>query len=90
MLSGSAAHAALESKHPTLECDITDTGDIFGSDRIVENLSELPVPPSSMGSFDCVRLAPHFAQEDRAGVGGTNSEIPLGIASRRHNGLRRE
>ena len=65
MVSGSAAHAALESKHSALECDITDAGTFFASDRIAENLSELQVPPSSMGSFDFVRLASLYAQEDR-------------------------
>jgi hypothetical protein len=30
---------------------------------------ELVEPSAGMGSFDCVRLSPHFAQDDNVGVG---------------------
>jgi hypothetical protein len=32
---------------------------------LVKNISGPEEMPTDSGSFDCVRLAPHFAQEDR-------------------------
>jgi hypothetical protein len=40
-------------------------GSIFQSEILVKNISGPEEMPTDSGSFDCVRLAPHFAQEDR-------------------------
>ena len=59
MRKGSAAQAAVESKHPVSACDTT-TVDTFSAttcrNGAVKKLAKRPALPSYVGSFDSVRL----------------------------------
>jgi hypothetical protein len=59
MLNGSAANAALESKLPGEAEECYSPVMFFGHeshDCVAENALTAAVPPSTAGSFDCVRL----------------------------------
>jgi len=53
---------------------------------VVEKLYGLAVPPPDTGSFDCVRLSPHFAQDDREIGDRKFWETMVTLAGRRGDG----
>jgi len=51
--------------------------------NIVEKIAKPCAPPTNTGSFDCVRLAPHCAQDDSSNVSQmTRLCLPCEIAPR--------
>jgi hypothetical protein len=66
MLSGNAAQAALESKHPGAVCSGTNVAAFSATGHagfILENVDAFAVTHAAAGSFDCARLSPRSAQD---------------------------
>jgi len=62
MLSGSAAQAVLESKHPVATCDITNAIEFSATNLTFhsKHLDAFVIVHTVTGSFDCARLSPRL------------------------------